>query len=235
MIFSLNKTKYAVELCTRDYIKAKLSVPPCGNFWAVFTKHWLSRQSSLDSVYSVQDRYHLVHTKLVLLLRFCKPFRRNIANLCLEQKQLFLQLVPGMFIQWWMLLVPLKLLPKDLTAREERIGRLTYDVIIHELARYNASVGALQETKWFGNEVYRVADGVVLTARRCTPTEGDVVQRGEGVALVLRDSAIFAWNRGGNGGWHAWKSWCVSVHLELYGTTSGLHVISCYTPTRAAP
>ena len=71
------------------------------------------------------------------------------------------------------------------------------DLIIHELARYKVSVGALQETKWFGNEVYRVGDSVVLTAGRPVPVEGDVVQRGEGVALVLRGLAITAWKRGG--------------------------------------
>ena len=32
-----------------------------------------------------------------------------------------------------------------------------------------------------------------------------------------------------------WSSRCVSAYLEFYGPTSGLHVISCYAPTRAAP
>ena len=83
------------------------------------------------------------------------------------------------------------------------------DLIVHELARYNILVGALQETRWFGNEVYvyRVADGVVLMAGRCTPTKGDVVQRGEGLALVLRGSAISAWNRGGK--------WWTSMELMV--------------------
>lgn len=43
------------------------------------------------------------------------------------------------------------------------------DLVISEQARYVIVVGALQETKWFGNEVYEVADSVVLTSGRRTP------------------------------------------------------------------
>ena len=40
-----------------------------------------------------------------------------------------------------------------------------------ELSSYGVVVAALQETKWFGDEVYRVDDSVVLTA--CRPVPGD--------------------------------------------------------------
>jgi len=70
-------------------------------------------------------------------------------------------------------------------ARPKTWGPKRIDLIVHKLARYNVSVGALQETKWFGNEVYKVGDNVMLTAGRRTPAERDIVQRGEGVALVL--------------------------------------------------
>ena len=58
-----------------------------------------------------------------------------------------------------------------------------------ELSRYGVVVAALQETKWFGDEVYRVDDSVVLIA--CRPVPGD--KRGEGVAIVLAGPAIRAW------------------------------------------
>ena len=54
-----------------------------------------------------------------------------------------------------------------------------------ELAKYDVLVGALQETEWFGNEVYEVDRSVVLTAGSATPTQGEQMQSGEGVALVL--------------------------------------------------
>ena len=55
------------------------------------------------------------------------------------------------------------------------------DLVISEQARYVIVVGALQETKWFGNEVYEVTDSVVLTSGRRTPMQGDIGSRGEGL------------------------------------------------------
>lgn len=101
------------------------------------------------------------------------------------------------------------------------------DQIVCELERYDVTVGALQETRWFGSEVYEVGESVLLTSGRPTPATGEMVQRGEGVALVLRGSALSAWKRGGKQ-WKAWSSRCVSACLGK------LHVMSCYAPTRAA-
>ena len=58
------------------------------------------------------------------------------------------------------------------------------DQVVNELGRYGVMVAALQETKWFGKEVYRVGDSVVLTAGRPVPAEGQARKRGEGVAIV---------------------------------------------------
>ena len=93
---------------------------------------------------------------------------------------------------------------------------------------------ALQETKWFGCEVYEVQGSVILTSGRSVPGNGEAVRRGEGVALVLRGIAIQAWRRGGKQ-WRAWSPRCVSVCLQLNKhTTSKLHVVSVYAPTWAA-
>ena len=51
-------------------------------------------------------------------------------------------------------------------------------LIVNELKRYDVKVAALQETKWFGSEVYQVSGSVVLTAGRKTPGEGENVVRG---------------------------------------------------------
>ena len=75
---------------------------------------------------------------------------------------------------------------------------------------------------------------VLLTSGRVTATSGEAVQRGEGVALVLRGLALDAWKRGGKQ-WKAWSSRCVSACLQLAGCGSQkLHVVSCYAPTRAS-
>ncbi len=50
------------------------------------------------------------------------------------------------------------------------------DQVVGELGRYKVVVAALQETKWFGSEVYRVGDSIVLTAGREVPSGRGVRQ-----------------------------------------------------------
>ena len=91
---------------------------------------------------------------------------------------------------------------------------------------YNVSVGALQETKWFGDNVYEVYGSVVVTAGRPTPADGEPIQQGERIALVLMGSALAAWMRGGKQ-WKPWSSRCVSALLAFTGCTGQQHVLSC--------
>ena len=74
------------------------------------------------------------------------------------------------------------------------------DLVVRELARYDVVVGALQETKWFGCGTYKVGDSMVLTSGRNAPRERQLVQRGEGVALVLRRQALPPWRLGDSSG-----------------------------------
>ena len=46
------------------------------------------------------------------------------------------------------------------------------NLIVNELRRYDVKVAALQETKWFGSEVYYVSASVVLTAGRKNTRKG---------------------------------------------------------------
>jgi len=108
------------------------------------------------------------------------------------------------------------------------------DQVVGELDRYKVVVAALQETKWFGNEVYRVGDCVVLTAGRKVPSGSGVRQRGEGFAIVLAGPAVHAWKSGGCM-WKAWSSRLVVATLDVgRGSCGRLHVLSCYAPTFAA-
>ena len=54
------------------------------------------------------------------------------------------------------------------------------------------SVGALQETKWFGDAVYKVEGDVLLTAGQPTLADGVPIKRGEGVTLVLLHGDVVA-------------------------------------------
>ena len=55
------------------------------------------------------------------------------------------------------------------------------DLIVNELKRYTVKVAALQETKWFGSEVYQVDRSVLLTSGRTLPAPGESNIRREGV------------------------------------------------------
>ena len=93
--------------------------------------------------------------------------------------------------------------------------------------------GLYRRQKWFGDNVYEVQGSVVVTAGRPTPADGEPIQHGERVALVLMGSALVAGRRGGKQ-WRAWSSRCVPALLAFTGRTGRLHVLSYYAPTRAA-
>ena len=103
------------------------------------------------------------------------------------------------------------------------------DQVVDVLEDYRVTVAALQETKWFGSEVYKVGENLVLTAGRPVPREDR--QRGEGVALILKGPAVQAWKAGGSR-WKTWGSRIISASLRI-GThcSKQLHVLSCYAPT----
>ena len=107
------------------------------------------------------------------------------------------------------------------------------DLVVRELKRYSVKVVTLQETLFFGNEVYNVGDSVVLTAGRPPPPAlGESVKSGQGVAIVLLGPA--AWRAAGEQ-WKAQSSRLVSTKLKTGNrTVDQLHVLSCYTPTQAA-
>ena len=108
------------------------------------------------------------------------------------------------------------------------------DEVVNELDRYRVVVGALQEIRWFGREVYHVGESMVLTAGRDVPGGDEVRRRGEGVAIVLSGEAVRAWKHGGSR-WKAWSSRPVSAILKVgNGSRDRLHIVSCYAPTFAA-
>ena len=108
------------------------------------------------------------------------------------------------------------------------------DLVVRELAQYDVVAGALQKTKWFGCGTYEVGDSMVLTSGRNAPREGQSVQLGERVALVLRWQALAAWRLGGQQ-WNAWSSRCVSAVLQVDNRPSNrVHLVSYCASSKAA-
>ena len=105
------------------------------------------------------------------------------------------------------------------------------DQVLHVLNNYKIDIGALQETKWFGEEVYRVGESIVLTSGRKTPGLNEKKTRGEDVAIVLSGPAKRAWRGGGNQ-WKAWSSRLITATLSVGShRCDHLHILSCYAPT----
>ena len=89
----------------------------------------------------------------------------------------------------------------DLDVVDER----KVDQVVAELEKYRVDVAGVQETKWFGSGVYRVAGSVVFASGRPVPDAGAVKQRGEACCLAL------LWRHGDLeviSGKHGTLGWC---------------------------
>ena len=64
---------------------------------------------------------------------------------------------------------------------------------MNELKRFRMRAVRITETKWFGSDVYEVDGFTVLHSGRSLPGSGDVLQRGEGVGIVLDPVMTQAW------------------------------------------
>ena len=123
------------------------------------------------------------------------------------------------------------------------------DLLIGELKRYKVSamVAAIQETKWFGQDVWNAEGYTFLHSGRPLPTsEDDHAMRNEGVGIALDERATIAWRA-------AMETWCAVssriVTARLNAVSKGqrrpassrepsdvfMTILSVYAPTSKAP
>ena len=117
------------------------------------------------------------------------------------------------------------------------------DFLARELKRYGMSIAAIQETKWYGNDVWQANGYTFLHSGRPLPCAEETAVRNEGVGIMLDESASAAWREA----WEAISSRVVTARLKAMGrgqrrpggarTTrnSFISVISAYAPTARAP
>jgi len=113
---------------------------------------------------------------------------------------------------------------------------------VGELECYGIAVAGIQETKWFGSDVWPAAKRYMLFhSSRPTP---DIVtgriSRGEGVGIVLNKKATAAWRAAGEEWWAVssrlvvarfkWTHKSQRRSKELF-----LSIICVYAPTARAP
>jgi len=84
-------------------------------------------------------------------------------------------------------------------------------------------IAVLQETKWFGSEVYNVTGAVVLTSDRPIPVDGESFCRGEDIPIFLMDWVINDARKPAGKSVEAWSPRIVSIDLN-----EKLHVVCCY-------
>ena len=120
------------------------------------------------------------------------------------------------------------------------------DLLMSELDRYNVSVAGIQETKWFGRDVWTAGGYTFLHSGRPLPSDDDNAVRNEGVGIALDRKATEAWKAAGEK-WEAISSRIVLTRLKLAGrgqrqpggsrerSSTSVTVVSVYAPTAKAP
>ena len=120
------------------------------------------------------------------------------------------------------------------------------DLLVKEPKRYNISITAVQETKWFESDIWKAEEHVLLHSGQPLPSDGEAAVRREGVGILLDEKAAEAWRLAGET-WEALSPCVVSARLKLVRAglrrPGGLReagdiymsVISAYAPTARAP
>ena len=120
------------------------------------------------------------------------------------------------------------------------------DLLVSELRRYGVSVAAIQETKWFGRDVWQADKHTFLHSGRRLPKDGEPAVRNEGVGILLDERATAAWKEAGEV-WNDISSRIVTARLKLVGAgqrkpggsrekkNTYLSVVCVYAPTAKAP
>ena len=115
-----------------------------------------------------------------------------------------------------------------------------------ELKRYNISVAAIQETKWFGQDIWTAEGYTFLHSGRPLPiSQEDQSIRNEGVGIALNRAATRAWQDAGEQ-WQAVSSRIVTARLKVAckgkrkpggsrePSDTFMTIISAYAPTAKA-
>ena len=120
------------------------------------------------------------------------------------------------------------------------------DLMVNELRRYRVSVAAIQETKWYGSDVWEAQGYTFLHSGRVLPVGEGPAVRNEGVGIALDERAAAAWKEAGKV-WKAVSSRIIMARLKLISVgqrraggsretkSTYISILSVYAPTAKAP
>ena len=115
------------------------------------------------------------------------------------------------------------------------------DLMIKELKRFGVSIAGIQETNWFGSDIWSSGGGTFLHSRQAVPLSDAHYLRNKGVGIFLDEKASEAWKLGEEV-WKTVSSRTVTARLKVSTSgfqlwnrrpmsTSILSIISVYAPT----
>ena len=87
------------------------------------------------------------------------------------------------------------------------------DLLMGELRKYGVSVAGIQETKWFGMDVWPVGRYTFLHSGCPLPGDQERASRNEGVGIALDEKATVAWKNAGEV-WETVISRIISARLK---------------------
>ena len=88
------------------------------------------------------------------------------------------------------------------------------DLIVKELKRLGIPVAGIQETKWFGRDVWNADGYTSLHSGHPIPDAGKPQMRNEGVGILLDRCATPAW-KAAEESWEAISSQVVTTRLKV--------------------
>ena len=86
--------------------------------------------------------------------------------------------------------------------------------MVKELRKFDVAAIGIQETKWFGQDVWNVNEYTLLHLGRTLPDDGEPLIRNEGVDIVLDQRATAAWKNAGEC-WKVISSRIVTARLQI--------------------
>ena len=90
------------------------------------------------------------------------------------------------------------------------------DLLVRELKRYGTSIAGIQETKWFGSDLWSADGYTLLHSGRPLPSDQEKGTRNEGVGIALDKEATAEWKNAGEV-WEAISLRVVMVCLMWLG------------------
>ena len=71
------------------------------------------------------------------------------------------------------------------------------DLLVNELKHYSISIADIQETKWFGSNIWPIDEWTFLHSGHVLPVDSDAAVRQNGVGILLDGRATAAWQAAG--------------------------------------